>query len=333
MTVPSTLADIRAKFRKMTAQTNETDISDEEIDQYVNTFYLYDLPSNLKLLDLKSTYTFYTQPNVDTYGFDKDDYYSIEPPNYIGGIRAQYLQDRETFFQYWPKIAYKQTIATGDGTTRTFSGTTEFGFFIRSIDPAIDPYEKFKEVVISSQDSSGASVIIVDEGGAIGDTGNLILLDTNTVVGTINYVLGTFTVTFPNTQPPASDVPIEIQYTPYSPARPQSMMFYNNYFTLRPIPDDVYEVVINAYVKPTALINSSDNPTILQWWQLLAIGAARTWFSDQLDTESAAKIEPYYQEQISYVERRTLQQLTNQRSATIFTEGRFWPFGLQPPYF
>jgi hypothetical protein len=339
--VISTLADIRLTFRSVTANQSPEDFTDTQIDLFINKFYIYYLPSELKLLDLKDTFVFYTQPNVDTYAFDTVNYYSVQTPLYVAGIESQYTQNRGEFYRYWPKIAYKQQLGTGDGVTLTFSPNTQFGLFLRSIDQAIDPFEQFKEVLITTFMADGSSFIIVDQGGAIGNVGNLITrfkygtTPAGTIVGSVNYFTGALTFTYPVGFPPAQQSPIEIQYTPFQPSRPQSMLFYNNYFTLRPVPDDVYEVCLDAFVTPTTFLSTQPQatPVIQQWSTLLAYGASKIFFEQQLDTESMARLQPFYQEQLSMVERRTLEQLVGQRSQTIFTDSRWIPFTLTPPYY
>ena len=44
MGAPSTLADIRSKVRRITARPSALQITDAEIDNYINTFYIYDFP-------------------------------------------------------------------------------------------------------------------------------------------------------------------------------------------------------------------------------------------------------------------------------------------------
>ena len=63
----ATLADIRTKVRRLTGKPSNQQITDPEIDEYVNTFYLYDLPENLKLFSLHTTFEFLTIPNIDQY--------------------------------------------------------------------------------------------------------------------------------------------------------------------------------------------------------------------------------------------------------------------------
>ncbi len=53
MVTPNTLADIRKKVRNLTARQADEQITDAQIDQYINTYYLYDMPESLRLLKLK----------------------------------------------------------------------------------------------------------------------------------------------------------------------------------------------------------------------------------------------------------------------------------------
>ena len=51
-------------------------------------------------------------------------------------------------------------------------------------------------------------------------------------------------------------------------------------------------------------------------------------FQDRMDMESLQMIEPEFKKQENLVNRKTLVQLANTRTATIFTEGNAnWPYG------
>ena len=76
----STLAAIRAKVRKLTGRNSTTQITDAEIDEYVNTYYVFDMPDYLKFLKLKDVFTFQTTPFIDTYAFDTAAYMYCSPP-------------------------------------------------------------------------------------------------------------------------------------------------------------------------------------------------------------------------------------------------------------
>ena len=63
----STLSAIRTKVRRLTRSPSEAQLTTAQIDEYVNTFVLYDLPEHLRLTTLRSVFTFYTDPNIDVY--------------------------------------------------------------------------------------------------------------------------------------------------------------------------------------------------------------------------------------------------------------------------
>jgi hypothetical protein len=119
MTIPisTTLTQIREKVRKVTGSPSQFQISDAQIDDYINTFYLYDLPEHLRILKLKNVYEFFTKPNVESYDLPDESIITVEPPVYVGGYQARYLQDRQAFFQRWPPLNQYQQIGIGTGAT------------------------------------------------------------------------------------------------------------------------------------------------------------------------------------------------------------------------
>ena len=53
------------------------------VDDYINDFYIYDMPEHLRTLKLKRFYNFTTVPNCGTYSIPQT-IYQLEPPIYIG---------------------------------------------------------------------------------------------------------------------------------------------------------------------------------------------------------------------------------------------------------
>lgn len=134
----------------------------------------------------------------------------------------------------------------------------------------------------------------------------------------INYLTGAFTVTFIG--PPAAGANINFQVVPYVPSIPQAILYYDEQFTLRPVPDQSYPVNIEVYNRPTELLAAGDTPQLEQWWQYIAYGAAKKVLEDRIDTETLAQIMPEYKKQELLVLRTTIVQNTNERTATIYTE-------------
>jgi hypothetical protein len=93
-----TLAHLMTKIRRLTARPSPNQISDASIIDYINLFYQFDFPQELKLFDFHTTYSFITQPNQDTYTLsqaNRNIYTSFEPPVYCSGYGINYYQNRE----------------------------------------------------------------------------------------------------------------------------------------------------------------------------------------------------------------------------------------------
>ena len=98
-------------------------------------------------------------------------------------------------------------------------------------------------------------------------------------------------------------------------------MYFQDYFTLRPVPDSAYRVEINTYRRPVDLLAvDGDDPEIAQWWQFLALGAAIKVLQDRQDTDSIENIAPFFEEQKQLVLQRTVKQQTPQRVGTIYSQ-------------
>lgn len=322
----STLADIRTKVRRLTGRPSINQITDAQIDDYVNTFYLFDFPENLRLFTEATTFEFMTTANIDVYDMQTetvwtgesnqpavDIFYNISPPVYVAGYQCFYTQDRTQFFGIYPMLSQIVSTVVGDGTSGPY--TTTFANI-----PILQ-----NSVTVGAIDSTNFAINCVDVPTNRTD-GTWIESNTNNVVsGSINYITGVLSVTFANTIPVGNEVTFTA--VPYAANRPQGIMFYNNKITLRPVPDQSYKVQINAFKRPTSLIDSADYPQLKQWWQYLAYGASKKIMEDAQDTTGLQTLMPGFKEQELLVNRRSIVQLTNQRTATIYTDMTGFPYG------
>ena len=336
MSTPSTLATIRTKVRRLTGRPSTQQITNSQIDEYVNTFYQYDFPEHLRVFSNTGTFKFMTEANVDQYNmlavdpaiplfnelvvtFDGGNesagnvYYNLQPPAYISGYQSFYSQSREQFFRTYPALGDIFTSITGNGTT----GPYTFTF------PNVPVLQN--TVTVGAIDSTGATVKVEDSPQSRTSGNWLISNSTSSVTGTINYLTGVGTITFANSIPSGNE--ITFTFTPYQPNRPQAILFYDNIITLRPVPDKPYPVELNAFLTPSALLQSTSDPILKQWWQYLAYGAAKKIFEDSQDTEGMKQIQGGLKEQENLVLNRHIVQQTNERTATIYTEMTAFPYG------
>ena len=298
----STLAAIRTKVRRLTRSPSTTQISDSDIDEYVNTFIQYDMPEHLRLHSLSDNFVFYTDPDVDTYGtsvIDPNININTAKPAYIAGRQVVFVQSQEQFYNLYPKQNQISSIGTtGDGVTVAFNGT---------LSSASLPILK-NHVLFSSIDANNNGLELHDDGaGTLSGDGT----------GTINYLTGAYTLNF--SAAPASGEKIESQTVPYKAAQPDTILYYKNEIIMRPVPDKPYRVEVQVAIRPTELLASGTSPDLEQWWQYIAIAAAQKIFYDRSDLESAAMIMPQLKEQEALVLRRTIRQQTKERTATIYS--------------
>lgn len=306
----ATLDGIRTKVRRLTRAPSEAQLSTTTLDDYINTFVLYDFPEHLRLFALRRTLTFYTDPNVDVYETEtvdttdplydfKNRYITVHPPLYIAGYPSFLTESRTEFFGLYPFTnSIQQTNNTGDGATTAFSGTL-------SAVPIAQNYVTFVSI-----DANNNGLRLSDDGD-----GNL----TGDGTGTINYITGAYTLNF-STAPGANE-DINSETYVYVAARPRAVLYFDNKFTVRPIPDQVYPIQLEVYIRPTAFMdNASQEPELQQWWQYIAYGAAKKIFEDRMDLDSVALIMPEFKKQEELVLARTVVQQTQERSATIYTQ-------------
>lgn len=325
MAIPNTLEGIREKVRRVTARTSTSQMSDAAIDDYINTYYLYDLPESLRTLRLKDTYRFQTQPNIEVYTLPLNSWMTFEPPAYAAGEPMAWMQDPEIFYRAWPKINYIQQVATGDGTTGPFTGTFTATPFLRSVNPEQEQFST-RNVLITANTLSDFAVTICDDGaGGFFDTQS-----GAPVVGTIDYSSGAFSIQFPSIIP--SGTAINAEYIPYVASRPRNFLLFQSQLFLRPVPDKAYEIQMTGYRVPTSLISGTDAPELQEWGQLLAYGAALKIFADYADFEHLNSFRPLYDEQLTLVNRRTINQLRNQRTSTIYSDQNNYAYGNYYPY-
>jgi hypothetical protein len=360
----TSLVAIRNKVRLITRSLSEAQLSTAQLDQYINTYVLYDFPETLRLFNLKTTFTFYTLPFIDTYSTTNvasplynftNKYVTTDSPIYIGGYNALYTQSREQFYGIYPLVNSISSIGTtGDGSTLQFTGVINYQQ--ANIPQTSNQLMTLLQnnVLFSSIDSNANGLAMADSPLLDASSGNpthygllynALVYDNqpydpvtnpngypvqtiSTPYSTsasgfpstnyINYITGEFVVTFPTA--PYTGAPINSQTVPVNASIPQSLLFYDGNFVVRPVPDQSYRVDMEVWVQPTELLTADQSPELSEWWQLIAWNSAKKIFEDRMDYDSISLIMPSLKEQEALVLRRTIVQNTTQRVSTIYSE-------------
>lgn len=352
----ATLDAIVTKVRKLTGTGTSLQLTDSQIIDYINSFYLYDFPSQYRSLKLKDKYVFNTQYGIDVYPFDSDHWSTVEMPCYCAKREIKLFNDPWNFYGVWFNWQQTQNLTTTSAAIGAgpYTGTLSSHPLIRSVNnnpqvtttlnstavfPSGSPpsfpqanISRVQNLLITVNDTYGSTLNITDDGA-----GNLI----GDGSGTINYETGAISVTFSSI--PSAGQTINVQYNPTQPNIPLAIMFNQNQFTLRPVPDKGYTIELTGYRLPSqAMMGSEDpnqpnlagRPELQEWWETIAFGAAKKIYEDRLDTDGVIMMDKGLAERYSLNETRTYAQMGKNRVGTIYQDqitGNYgstgWGFG------
>jgi hypothetical protein len=346
-----TLANAIYKCRKLTASTNNFQITDAQIVMYMNSFYTYDLPAKYRSLKLKDFFTFTTQQGVAVYPFNSEIYTTVEMPCYVNNRETKIYFDPWNF--YGVNFNWQQgpeTFATGTSTTGPYNGYTIGKHILPSsnndpgpmFSPSLYfPQGRVQNILITVNIGYMNTLNVTDDGA-----GNLIeIVETNktpqtqsgwtyyrnyyrssgqspTPMGTINYQTGQISNLY-FSKPVPQGACITIAYNTKTLSIPLAMLFYQNQITMAPVPDRGYTVQITAYRSPTKALlaqNLSGNPELSEWWEILAVGAAKKIYEDRLDSDGVMFIDKMLKERYDIIETRTYAEIGSRQIYTIYTD-------------
>lgn len=339
----SLLSDAIVYVRRIIKQPNPETISDSTIGDYLNRFYVYDMPARIQLFEMKTQYTLELTPNVDQYnapitylpgGAVIPTFNSYLTPAYVDGYQIVMQQSHDQWMKLFPNRVYNSYQQNGTGITGPYAfdlyeppviqGHRDFN--LQPPGNTVNPGGLQEGLLTSS-----VYVTAIDVNGNLNTaqddpesatSGNLIQYDplnpqdSPSIVGTVNYLTGAISVTFLYNIPATSA--INTQSIPYTAGRPQAMLFFDNTFSFRPIPDKPYLFQIDAYYNPAAFLNTSNAFPYRYMTEYLARGTARKILQDYGDVEQMQLYEPMFREQENFVLRKTYRQVSNTRVATIF---------------
>lgn len=284
-----TLANIRTKLRNITGMPSPDQLSNDSANAYINDYYVYTMPNELKVQIQNNFLDFKTTPGVNVYSFPGA-YLTDSPGAYADGFPLIFYQDPDIFYQDWPQQYNVDSVAGGDGVTTNFAGTTQAYPIIRG------------------------TYFITDGTQVLQDQGDGTL--TGDGAGTLDYDTGAFDATF--TTAPSSTATIYDKYQAYQGNRPQGCLFFENQFTLMPVPDQVYQIRMQGFVLPDGLVEDTDTPSQAEWGPLIAFGAALELFNDRGDNDNYERYYPVMKRYENVALSRTIQQYTNEQGVPRF---------------
>ena len=297
-----TLSEIRSKTRQVSGRLSVAELSNNQIDEYINKYFQFEFPAEVKLNRNYTLHEFNTTANVQDYAFPAD-FTNFVPTATIDRRELVLYQDTDKYYNENPENVSRFSTWTGDAVTTAFSNLYAGNIPISSGTVVVDD-----TVEVFSDDGSG--VLTGNLGGS----------------GTVNYQTGAIAVTF-NTAPALGQV-IQTSFIQYRAGTPLSVLMFNNNFKFYPVPDRAYRFQIKAwsllYVKPVTGANkttftlATDKPLEEEWGPSIAYGAARRIASDFGEMDRYSEITMLYKEQINYILTRTHIDLESSRALPMF---------------
>jgi len=293
MSTTWTLSQIRQKVRQVTGRLSPNELTNNQLDTYINQYYQYTFPAEVKLEKKHTYYEFLTEANQYVYTLPETVYTNFEPPATLDNLFVDWYQDPAIFFAENPQQYNRLTPWTGDGSTVTFT-TTVVAFPIWPDTLVItDNVEVFED---TNQTFSTADINIT---GSLNGT------------ATINYSTGVISVTFNSA--PANGQVIYLSYAQFVAGRPTAVLEYNSQLQFFTVPDTAYRFRIKAYKIVDPLVNATDTPDLNEWGPTIAYGASRDIHTNFGEIEAYQQVTMLYKEQLGYILTRTLQNLLNTR--------------------
>lgn len=302
-----TLASILSRTK--TYLQNSSYMSDDDIMAEIRLFMDVELPLQNDLSIFKGIWRFQTKPHEYIYAMPLGRYTSIGSFMTVDGVEQQVFFEERLFYNDAPYNTYRRSATASVG-----NGGSDYTFTLDS-KPVLRGYKTLdghiaSKVFFSTLDSTGSYAQCGDDGA-----GNLI---GDTVNGTINYITGDVTLNFTNTVPQGNE--ISSRHVSYTPGYPARALFRGegNLLEFRTVPNSAFIIEVEAYLKPTTLIDSMDELQYNWLVDYIALGSARRIFNMLVNDEMLRRTDERYKYYKALINNRTARQQSVRDIKTIY---------------
>jgi hypothetical protein len=103
---------------------------------------------------------------------------------------------------------------------------------------------------------------------------------------------------------------INVWASTYQTGRPYNILFWNNEITIRPVPDNIYLIEVEAFQTPSQFLQTTDLPILNQWAQYIGYGTAMEILRQRQDMEGVENLREGFMRQEGLVlERQAVQEI------------------------
>ncbi len=294
-----TLKDIVAKTKGILRSS--VNIQDALIIKEIQQFMDFELPNVLDLKTFRSTWNFSLEPLQSAYHFNTARFTTIGDRVLVNSVPIKVYQEEDIFFSNYGRFnTFGSTVnfSGNGGSSYSFTLSQNLVRGYKNRDGYIQP-----RVFINAQ-TQNKWIHLKDDGNSLIPDEPLDIR-----AASINYQTGLVNIEFRDNIP--SGNPIHAMFNTCKPGYPHACVFKNSMLEFRPVPDISYVVQVNAYLKPSVLINESD-PLAYNWlYDYISFGSAIRIYEILGNTETIQRLSPTYNKYEAMVIERSSRQDAN----------------------
>jgi hypothetical protein len=334
------LSELITKVRALTGRLNETSDTDDAITNLINEYYLNKFPFDVEADELRA---WLTQTLLPT---DSGEYsvaatvLKIEKPVTINGVEVEFYQDKDKFFEKYPKdtgSAYVINdagagLAIGTSSAAAVKNGNAFyydisgdSYYKASAETALSgdtiPQNKYGAWRLEINSSGTISIVEADDNATGYATPGLAVQGLPVESSTkacMGYVTAMYTAAagfIPGTTE-LSASGVTATYTDgFNSSRniPNGVLLYGQKLYVRPKSNDWREIKAPYLKKPTALSGSAV-PTNVLWGPIIAYGTAIEKLEAAKDYEAAESLRPKFRDYINLLNAKDYRQQKETRT-------------------
>jgi hypothetical protein len=347
MAITWTLTELRSRIRYLTGKRSTGQLSDNDLDGFINDYYENRFPVEVQPERLKSSVTQATSVDDNGQYTLSNDIVTLltdeeNSPVTINGRRIKVYENRKNFFDQFPKdtgAAYCITDPTlAVGSTPQNVAYSAFSYRIEQYSYSADASAVGTALSGDTvpQNTYGAWRLEIDSDGTVSieaaaDNGTGYDTPAAAVEGIANesstsaamgYVTAMNTAAggfVPGTTSLSASTVTETYTDGFNStrARPDAMLYDRGILYLRPKPDDIYQFESQTITKPTALSAVSDTVAVIDWGPVVAYGTAIEIVLMRDKNYAAAKdLQSPYEYYKSLLTHRVIRQMYDRAPST-----------------
>lgn len=298
--------DVLLEARRWLQFCNQANLPDSTLLYYLNIEWTINVPQSFTHFGLKTINTFMTTKGQPVYPFPIGVELNFDGLVYCDGLPINLQQDPNQFQNVYGNMRSNYTPIYGNGTIGAYTCALQSFPMLPGYTDALGLLHP--NVILTTTSTTGTELEVYDNGiGSMIGNGS----------GTVNYQTGVISnLIF--SLPVLDGAPIYANNSYYAQGRPYAVLFYQNAFSFRPVPDRPYCIQYDCYAIPQPFTETTTTLPLPSYFTLLAQGTALQVAHMIGDQSQVLKIKSAYDQSKIYIQNITTRQRANLRPSTQF---------------